>query len=252
MADEALTFTDAIVNLAPPWLRRTRGAAVLRGIGTVIERVFHATSDGVAVRFPGAVEGADDALPYIGRDRVIARGPNEDAATYAARLRTWWEAHQRRGGPYALLEQLHLFLVNTEPRQWDLVYRNGVRFILDGTTGAITRDKLTTTQTPRWARVVLFALFDEQPVITPEQKDNYTQIPRDWNAAHVEPIKTVAVFGGGVWGYPEGELWGEPPGELWGEGALVVNDLFASIPEDVLTMNGEPVTMNSHYVTVNV
>jgi hypothetical protein len=255
--EEPLSFVEAFLNIVPPWLRRTRGAKVMLGLGDVTAELFHRTSDSIAARFPYAVPGAEDSLPYIGRDRVITRGPLEDDATYAARLATWWDAHKRRGGPYALLEQLYLFLVNVEPRQWDLVYRNGVRFILDGTAPSIddpnliTRDKLTVSLGPRWARVVLFALYNAYPVITIEQRDAYTQIPRDWNAGHVEPIPTVAVWGGGVWDYPEGVLWDEPPDEYWDDGALVVNELYAAVPADVLTMNGEPVTMNSDYVTVN-
>lgn len=252
MADEPFDFVDAFVQVAPPWLRRTRGARLLRAFGDVTARVFHATSDGVAARFPGAVDGATDALPYIGRDRRILRGPAEDDATYAARLRTWWDAHARRGGPYALLEQLYLYLVNTEPRQWDLVYRNGVRFILDGVTGEITRDLLPTTLSTRWARAVLFALFDSYPSISTQQREAYIAMPREWAAAHMEPIPTVAVWGGGVWGYPAGELWGEPVGELWGEGAFVVNDLYANVPEHAITIGGVPVTMLSDYVTVTL
>ena len=34
------------------------------------------------------------------------------------------------------------------------------------------------------------------------------------------------------------------------QGALEISALYAEVPEDVLVMNGEPVTMNSGYVTV--
>lgn len=253
MADEPFDFVDAFVQVAPPWLRRTRGARLLRAFGDVTARVFHATSDGVAARFPGAVDGATDALPYIGRDRRILRGPAEDDATYAARLRTWWDAHARRGGPYALLEQLYLYLVNTEPRQWDLVYRNGVRFVLDGETGEIDRDKIDDyTVAPQWARAVLFMLFDDYPEISLAQRDAYTAIPREWSAAHMQPIPTVAIWDGGVWGYPRGQSWGDA-GRTWGTGALVVGDLFPDglYTTDGLDQRGGTMTQRSSYVTVD-
>lgn len=258
MAD-VLDFIDAFVNVAPPWLRRTRAAKVLRSLGDVTARVFHATSDGVAARFPGAVEGAVDALPYIGRDRRILRGPLEDDATYAVRLRTWWEAHARRGGPYAMLEQLYLYLVNTEPRQWDLVYRNGVRFVLNGAAasidapGFITRDRIEEyTLAPQWARARLFMLFDEYPEISLAQRDAYTAIPREWTAAHMQPIETVAIWDGGVWGYPRGQKWGDA-GRKWGSGALVVNELFpdGAYATDGLDQRGGTMTQRSSYVTVD-
>lgn len=255
MTEPTIRFTDAIVSAAPPWLRRSVGGRVLRGIGEVVERVFHATSDGIATRFPGAVIGADDSLPYTGRDRRLARGPAEDATTYARRLRTWWDAHRRRGGSYALLEQLHLFLVNTEPRRWDLVARNGVRHILDGATGAITRDVIPVDKSDRWARMRVFVLFDGFPSISEQQRDAYTYIPREWDAAHVEETKVVAIWppdGGGVWDYPPGELWDEPAGELWDEGALVVDELFAEgPPEDAMWVNGGPMVINSGYMVVD-
>lgn len=251
---DVLDFVDAFVNVAPPWLRRTRGAKLLRAFGDVTATVFHATSDGVAARFPGAVAGAVDALPYIGRDRRILRGPAEDDATYAARLRTWWDAHRRRGGPYAMLEQLYLYLVNTEPRQWDLVYRNGVRFILDGVAGGVTRDKLDDiTIAPQWARAVLIALYDDYPEISLAQRDAYTAIPREWSAAHMQPIPTVAVWGGGVWDYPDdGLYWDSAPDEYWDEGALVVDDLFpdGAYTTDGLDQRGGTMTQRSSYVTV--
>lgn len=247
------SFAEAIVRVSPPWLRRRVGGALMRSFGAAIDTFIEASADGVAVRFPGAVTGTSDALPYSGRDRRILRGPSEDEATFARRLRTWWDAHRRRGSTHVLLEQLYLFLVNTDPRIWDHVTRNGMRHRLDGATGEITRDVILEPESmsDRWARAVVFMLFDAYPAISEAQKATYTAMPRDWAAAHMEPVQTVAVWGGGVWDYPPGAHWDDDGDEYWDEGALVVNELYADgVPDDALVVNGEPMTTNSDYVTV--
>lgn len=130
-----------LLRSVPPWLQRTHGARLLGGIGDVMDAQVQRAFEAVTLRFPRASETT--ALPYIGRDRRIRRGPAEPASTYAVRLRSWWGDHQTRGGPHVLLRQLHAYLLGFAPGQIDLVYQSGTRFICDETTGAITRSDIT-------------------------------------------------------------------------------------------------------------
>lgn len=129
-----------LLRSVPPWLQRTHGARLLGGIGDVIDAQVQRAFEAVTIRFPRSSETT--ALPYIGRDRRIRRGPAEPASTYAVRLRSWWGDHQTRGGPHVLLRQLHAYLLGFAPGQIDLVYQSGTRFLCDE-TGAITRSDIT-------------------------------------------------------------------------------------------------------------
>lgn len=130
-----------LLRSVPPWLQRTHGARLLGGIGDVIDVLVQRALEAVTLRFPRASETT--ALPYIGRDRRIRRGPAEPASTYAVRLRSWWGDHQTRGGPHVLLRQLHAYLLGFAPGRIDLVYQSGTRFLCDEATGAITRSDIT-------------------------------------------------------------------------------------------------------------
>lgn len=134
-------FGSRILESVPPWLRRTHGARVLGAIGDVVDAQVQRAFEVVMLRFPRGIETT--ALPYIGRDRRIRRGPAEPASSYARRMLTWWDDHRQRGGPHALLRQLHAYLLDYAPGQIDLVYQSGTRFIADETTGEITRSDIT-------------------------------------------------------------------------------------------------------------
>lgn len=140
-----LTAVGLVRKLTPPWLQRTEGAAVMEGIAQVLDEFVHdRIVQGVKLRFPGAPPRALDekALALIGRERRVRRGPGEDAATYAPRLRGWWDAHRTRGGPYALLEQLYAFFVGWLNVRMDVVYYSGTRRWIDA-SGTITHDSIS-------------------------------------------------------------------------------------------------------------
>jgi hypothetical protein len=128
----------ALLKRLPPWLQGTRGTQLLGGIGDVVDAHVQRVFESALLRFPRAVETT--ALPYIGRDRLIRRGPSEPASSYAARLIQWWTDHQVRGGPHGLLRQYHAFLRFFAPGQIDLIYQSGTRYSCDETTGAIQRE----------------------------------------------------------------------------------------------------------------
>jgi len=253
-----LTFVTGVTRAMPPWLKRTRGLRLLEAIGEQIDDVVDRTAEGVRLRFP--YDAPDPgALALTGRERRIRRGPGESAATYARRLRGWWDAHRTRGGPYALLGQLYAFFLDWLDVRMDVVYHSGTRRWID-TAGAITRDAITweADGTDSWARFWVFfhvpalipgtgdtLITDAGEVLITEageslvtdadispsdlslaEQDIFTAIPREWSAAHVDKISVVLLWGERrLWAYPQPvptwTAWGAS-GALWGEPPVVL------------------------------
>lgn len=134
-------FGSRILQVLPPWLQRTTGGRVMGALGDVLDVHTQRAFEALTLRFPRSTETT--ALPYLGRDRRIRRGPAEPASSYARRLLTWWADHKQRGGPHALLRQIHAYLLDYAPGQIDLVYQSGTRFPCDETTSEITRSDIT-------------------------------------------------------------------------------------------------------------
>jgi len=248
-----LLFSAAMSDAAPPWLRRLVGGPVVRGIGDAMDTETDRLVEGVKKRFPDT--GSDeDAIGLLGRERRILRGPGELGSTFAGRLREWWSSHRTRGGPYALLEQIHAFFLETNnvPIQYISNLGAEVTVAADGTftRGTVAGWLGDGAVPPSWARFFLvlyldgdtlsFVLTDAagdpiftaggEPILvtvsiyalTAADLDLICSVPREWNAAHVDRIYIVLIPSGGIaWGLPPGTLWGDP-GLTWG-GGLAVN-----------------------------
>lgn len=142
-------YTEIVKRVTPPWLQRKVAGRLMLTLAEQADDMVTRAVQGVALRFPGALGGTIDpsSLAYTGRERRIRRGPGEDAVTYARRLRTWWDAHQTRGGPYALLGQLYAFFLDWLNVRMDVVYYSGTRRWMD-VAGVITRDSITWSVPP--------------------------------------------------------------------------------------------------------
>lgn len=242
------TFRDALRDKLPRWLQRGNAQRLMHSIGVHIDAYADAAIAGVKQRFPGLY--SNDALPVIGRERRIRRGRTETDPVYASRLVRWLDDHRRRGGPYALLAQLHAHFA---PANFpiDLLYYpsaliggEAVRFRL-ATDGTITRDTFAWVpdeHADRWARWWLIYFWPEavggdgvwsdagewdpdpdevQPLgvwdstLTLEDIEGLRTVPHEWNAAH--PLGYVVLLSPGteLWDYPAG-TWDEPGG-VWGD-----------------------------------
>jgi hypothetical protein len=228
------TFRDAIRIKSPPWLQRGLAEKILYAIAIHLDGFADALTAAVKMRFPGRY--SMESLPLIGRDRRIRRGRNETDAVYASRLLRWLDDHATRGGPYAMLAQLHAHFA-PDNFEIHLVYRSGRRFQMDA-DGVIEMDDLFSINVPDWAKWTLyyFTSFgatipkwgdpgrtwgDGQvwgSTLTPPQVTDLRLVPREWNAAH--PIGTIVLLGdsGQLWGYPQ-NVWGAP-GLKWGGKAI--------------------------------
>src|SRR5690606_25002877 len=105
--EESNYFQRLVIRVLPPWLTRTRGRRLVTSMARLLDDIADRSYRAVALRFPNAE--TESALSYLGSDRRIPRGPGESAGSYASRLVPWLDAHRLRGGPYALLMQLHAY-----------------------------------------------------------------------------------------------------------------------------------------------
>lgn len=124
-------FREIIRDISPPWLRRPWGERFLYAPGLVLDLITSWAFEGLSARFPD--EAPEDALPFIGRDRVVRRGFNEPDDVYKQRLKAWLDAHQRDGNPFALLEEIKAYLYGYAVRlryvndrgTWFSIYEDG-------------------------------------------------------------------------------------------------------------------------------
>ncbi len=220
----------------------------MESLGVSIDTEADRTTEGVGLRFPDATH--PDALGLLGRERRILRGPGESAVTFARRLRLWWDSHRTRGGPYALLEQMHAFFLesNNIPIQYIANSGTSVTVAADGTlTRSIVAGWAGDGEYPtKWARFFLVFFFDSDtlavPLVTESGEPILTEggepivvdvslfaltaddieilctVPHEWDAAHIDRIYLVLVPDGGyAWGIPDGIAWGDA-GKTWGGG----------------------------------
>lgn len=220
MTTPTRTFRDLLRMVSPPWLQTGSAEKLLYAIGAQLDVFGDALVAGVKLRFPGLYSG--ESLGLIGRERRISRGLTETDDVYGGRLRGWLDGHRRRGGPYALLQQLHAFHApNTFPVQ--LLYRTGRRYSMDA-NGDITRDDVVFYPYSGWAYwwlVMEAAAYT--PPLTAQQIADIALIPTEWNAAHAIGYAVVMP--------PGGELWDYPPGHVWDEsGTWDTPDVVTTIP----------------------
>lgn len=235
------SFAAGLLARMPPWLRRTHGKKLILGLGDPLDTWAQNAADGVKMRFPTATVDAD-ALAYTGRERRIPRGPDEDAATYAARLRIWLDSHRTRGGAYALLGQLFAFWRATLNVPIEVVAASGGRESMD-TAGAITHDVVDWTgggdlsafwaqdwiffHTPATLDVAIVADTGDEIIagtgdviigtidlaslaggpLPTTIEDAFRLVPSTWRPAHLKRCTIVLLYGTGrVLGYGGGTL----------------------------------------------
>src|SRR5207247_5776373 len=100
MADDS-TFRDGIKEIAPPWLDGDNGERLLYSLGATQDAVSEATQQAVKARLPSLAQ--EDALIFIGGDRLLLRGPTESAANFRLRLQLWLDSWMHAGSSYGLI-----------------------------------------------------------------------------------------------------------------------------------------------------
>lgn len=207
MTEPTRTFRDRLRKLSPPWLQHGWAEKLLYSFGVQVDAFADALVAGVKMRFPNLY--SPESLPLIGRERRIARGLLEDDATYGSRLTRWLDDHRRRGGPYAMLAQLHAYWHPLD-FEMQLIYRSGRRYTM-APDGTVVRDDIVFTPDTlpaKWARWWLFMFTDVYtPPLTPQQTADIALIPTEWNAAHCFGTIVLMPSTAELWDYPHGFVW---------------------------------------------
>jgi hypothetical protein len=90
--------------LAPAWLQRPRGAALTATLGAALDLIVASAKRAVKVRLID--HAPDDALAWLGADRLLERYPAETHDTYRERLAAAWEAWEYAGTARGVLAAL--------------------------------------------------------------------------------------------------------------------------------------------------
>lgn len=216
-------FAEWLLSRLPGPNRGPRGSALVTIVAGRFDELVERAKAAAKADLPS--EAPDDALEYIGEDRVIERMPLEDLDVYRARLAGAWEAWS-----------------------WACTWRGIASPIILAGLGAPTL--LTQRQLPRpprpewWSRfTVLFtgrfvwdggltwdgeAAWDSRVVAPIETmdidaaRDRLRHLIRPWKSAHDRV--TSAIIARGAWLWDDGEAW-ESAGAVWD--AAVVTEIAA-------------------------
>lgn len=101
-APKGQEFEHYQVDLSPPWLQTAEGAAFQRAFGRLKDRLIARAKEAVKSAYPEHAPA--DALPYIGGDVMLERGPTESEESYRARLGAAFDAWRYAGTKKGLLE----------------------------------------------------------------------------------------------------------------------------------------------------
>lgn len=134
-----IQLRDLVRSAVPVWLSDRKGFnvgfRVVYAIATILDAAIDVLTEGMQARMPGL--GTPTALPRIGSDRLIVRGPGDTDAEYAAKLRDWRKKHARRGSEEAIARQIHEYLPNHPKVR--IVNRLGVWTTVEA-DGTLTRE----------------------------------------------------------------------------------------------------------------
>jgi hypothetical protein len=225
--DDQLSYRAELLRRAPWWLRGWLGGRLLYAIGVQLDVLADMALAAVTLRWPQA--GNPEALAAIGSDRKIPRGRAEASATYIVRLRRWLDDHRTRGGPYAMLAQLHAFWA-VAPFVIVLAYALGTRYTMP-TDGSVTMARGPGGGPwPRWwlwynwpTVVHSDGIWSDPGAwsdggvwdsdLSADDVADIRLVPTAWNAAHCTGQVVLISPGAELWDYPDG-LWNE--GGVWG------------------------------------
>lgn len=202
------TFRDLARKVMPPWLQVGNAQKIFYAMTIQLDALVEALPASIKIRYPNLYSA--ESLPLIGRQRRIRRGPNESAESYGKRLRRWLDDHPRRGGPYALLEQLRAYFLPLK-FPMHLIYRSGARYVMNE-DGAVARDVITTEHFDQWARWWLLLYSDDLEATDAE----LAAVPQEWIAAHMLGEVLVMRHDSVLWDYPPEEVW-DDPNRVWDE-----------------------------------
>lgn len=101
---EFTVFRDSVKRVSPPWLQDHWGYRFMYTLAIQIDATAEALRQGVLARMPGF--GTVEALPYIGNDKQILRGPGESNESFIARVQATLTTWKIAGNALSVISQL--------------------------------------------------------------------------------------------------------------------------------------------------
>ena len=193
-----VSIREGIARWVPTWLREdpdddepNTGFRILYAFGLLLDAAVQTTLEGVRASLPSLADPS--ALPYIGRDRRIPRGPYQTPAQYAAALAEWLNLWHRAGGTYTLARALQLYLDPGLPRV-RLVNRQSVWSTLES-DGSLTH---VHPPSPNW---------DWDSVSNPTYASDPDHEHDGWVIVYAPHFDTDGYWGDGLsfWGQTDAE-----------------------------------------------
>ena len=131
--------------MAVPWLLRSVSHRLIWNVALVLDASKEKAKQGTLARFPGV--GTPDALPAIGRDRLIERGPTESDTSYSERLASAFDTWRTAGNAHTLLRGL-LAYFSPGALPIRVVSEMGEWHEINPSTGVVTRTRPTPVPQP--------------------------------------------------------------------------------------------------------
>lgn len=189
-----MALRESLIAISPPWLQSFWSSRVQYGPGLALDAVAQWMLEGTKAALPGL--GTPDALPYIGRDRNLDRGPNETDAAFAARLSAAFDTWATAGTAATLLQQLLVYFAPSTATPLRVVSNAAVWHDINLTTGAVTK---TVAANWTWDALASTAWF------------------RGW----VIIDSSAGPWTVDLWSSTDGSVWGD--GGTWGSNASLAD-----------------------------
>lgn len=252
-----MPYRDYLRDKAPRWLKGEiadgkMGRVWWEEIGQLADDVTAREKEAVKVCLPSAAPA--DALPYLGSELTLERGPTESEADFRARLAAPWTAHRHAGSGYGILTQLRAIGYTSTNGDPTIVQQNGLALSLDA-AGALVKTLLGPNPAiggnmPLVAGTTEWWTFDSGLDANGDQYNGrfallFPSLPSGWTTPTDPPVaaptlaevNTIRRFvnrwregarrfmgiyvlvGGIAWGWPPDLEWGDA-GD-WGDGDVI-------------------------------
>lgn len=132
-----MSFFVSITQIAPPWLLKPTGLALLQTFGQKLDTKMAQLKAGIKARWP--TYAPDDALLYIARDRGKEQGPLESGDSFRARLNNAIPDAKTWGHANGVLRELAGFFNGLGQPGLRLVSDAGIWHEWDWTTSTVTK-----------------------------------------------------------------------------------------------------------------
>jgi hypothetical protein len=235
-----MSFSTYQPSILPAWLQGPNGLAYAGALGSLKDTLGNYVRAAATAGCPLAT--MPDALPAIGYERQLIRGPAETDAQYAERLRTAFDAWGMAGTPLGMLLQIEVlypgipvvivqqaaraFTLNPDtslPALQRLVITNlnGGGWVFDANSGLPPSQGFWSRfgvlfpgpLPPTWTDIESPPTTSTAP--TTAEVNNLIAIVNKWRPAKATAVWIKVVTSGLIWGWPVTNLWGNS-GLTWG------------------------------------